>query len=356
MRPLAWCSAAPCSPYRPIARKSPAIEAQPLRQRVNAAPVECDTARRRECPGAVVSDISFRGSQICPIRGKLGGARIDQSWLPIKSAGSSLDQQLPDDRFPVLVLAFAELVIPNTPLRIDEIACRPVLVHEGSPNRVIAVDRDRMVNADVLYGALDVAEILLELELRRMNADHHQPVVLVLVSPGADIRQRASPVDAGIGPEVDQDDFSAQLGSRQWLRVEPTACAIERGKIAVDGQVNLRASRPLHAFDLRQRTNWRHQPADEHRDEPAPICSHRRPSICSISTLRPNPSTSTLARTACAPWRRSDRFLSGRRIQIRPRTASRRIAIRQQERDRCRLRSPAARFKRSLSQLCFRPP
>ena len=49
-------------------------------------------------------------------------------------------------------------------------------------------------------------------ELRRVHADHHQSLVLVLLGPGADIGQRAQPVDAGVGPEIDEHDLAAQAG------------------------------------------------------------------------------------------------------------------------------------------------
>jgi hypothetical protein len=40
------------------------------------------------------------------------------------------------------------------------------------------------------------------------------------VSPGADVRERAEPVDAGVRAEVDEDDASLQVGRRQRLGVE----------------------------------------------------------------------------------------------------------------------------------------
>jgi hypothetical protein len=42
-----------------------------------------------------------------------------------------------------------------------------------------------------------------------MDADHHQPLILVFLGPGTDMRQLAPPVDASVGPEVEQDDLAA---------------------------------------------------------------------------------------------------------------------------------------------------
>ena len=55
----------------------------------------------------------------------------------------------------------------------------------------------------------DVLDLLLEREFRRVDADHDQPLILVLFRPGADIGQGADAVDAGIGPEIDQNDLAA---------------------------------------------------------------------------------------------------------------------------------------------------
>jgi hypothetical protein len=43
-----------------------------------------------------------------------------------------------------------------------------------------------------------------------MDADHDQSFVLVLLCPGAEVELRAQPIDAGVGPEMDEDDLSAQ--------------------------------------------------------------------------------------------------------------------------------------------------
>ena len=68
--------------------------------------------------------------------------------------------------------------------------------------------RDRIGDAEVLDGLADVATSLLEGELRRVHADHHQALILVLLGPGLDVGQRAQAVDAGVGPEVDQHDLA----------------------------------------------------------------------------------------------------------------------------------------------------
>src|SRR5258708_13745392 len=60
---------------------------------------------------------------------------------------------------------------------------------------------------------------------RALYADHHQSVILVLFCPRPNVRKLSPPVDAGIGTEVDQDDFRVQRCGSQWLRVEPRRCS-----------------------------------------------------------------------------------------------------------------------------------
>src|SRR6185369_12983013 len=79
------------------------------------------------------------------------------------------------------------------------------------------------------------AQVLFKRELRRMHADHDQTLVPVFFGPGADIRQRAQPVDAGVSPEIDEDDLSTQRGCVQWWRIDPLICSIERGQRGLTG-------------------------------------------------------------------------------------------------------------------------
>src|SRR5207237_508279 len=105
------------------------------------------------------------------------------------AVASALAQQPLDDPFALFVLALAELVVPDSSLRVGEVRGRPVPVCEGLPDRVAAVERDRILDAHVLRRPADVVDVLFEWELRRVNADHDQPLVLILPGPGADIAE-----------------------------------------------------------------------------------------------------------------------------------------------------------------------
>jgi hypothetical protein len=77
---------------------------------------------------------------------------------------------------------------------------------------MIAINRDRILDPQVHHGAAHILDIFFKGELRRVHADHDEAAILVFLGPRADIGKCAEPIDAGIGPELDEDDFSAQAG------------------------------------------------------------------------------------------------------------------------------------------------
>src|SRR2546423_11946219 len=92
------------------------------------------------------------------------------------TAGSGVVKQLLDDHLRLLVLALAEVMMPDPPLRVGEVQRGPVVVVEGGPYPVVVVDRDRVIDPHVTHGAADVLRIVLEPELGGVHADHDQPV------------------------------------------------------------------------------------------------------------------------------------------------------------------------------------
>ncbi|HEX6557066.1 MAG TPA: hypothetical protein VF026_30160, partial [Ktedonobacteraceae bacterium] len=118
------------------------------------------------------------------------------------------------------------------PLHIDEIEGRPIVVRERVPDRKVVIDGDRIGDPHVPGGPAHILEVVLKWELRRMHADHHHAVIPIFLGPRADIGKRAQPIDAGVGPEVDEDDFPAQVSCRQGRRIEPRGCATQRRQLA----------------------------------------------------------------------------------------------------------------------------
>jgi hypothetical protein len=90
------------------------------------------------------------------------------------------------------------------------------------------VDSDRIVDAVAVGRGLDICDVVLETELRRMRANGYQTPVLVSVRPGPDIGQCPKAVDAGIGPEIDKNDLAAKTSIPEGRRVEPLLCAKHR--------------------------------------------------------------------------------------------------------------------------------
>src|SRR6266498_5623218 len=104
---------------------------------------------------------------------------------------------------------------------------------------------------------------MFEGELRRVDADDDQSAPVVRAVPGLYVRQRAQAVDAGIRPEVDQDDLAAQLPERQRLAVDPLRDAgelrrrsevpqrrVARGLARVAPQLSQLALRAVVLLDL----------------------------------------------------------------------------------------------------------
>ena len=91
------------------------------------------------------------------------------------SAPASRKQHL-EDHLGFLVLAFAEVVVPDPTLRVGEVQSRPVVVVERPPDGVVVVDRHRVADVHLLEGAAHVVEVTLEVELGRLYADDHQPL------------------------------------------------------------------------------------------------------------------------------------------------------------------------------------
>src|SRR5947199_2441691 len=129
-----------------------------------------------------------------------------------------------------MVLAVAEVVVPYPGFWISEVGGGPVAVAEGSRGRVVAVEWDRVLARHGLRGLADVFDVALERELRRVDADDDQASIAVLLGPRANEGQRAEPVDAGVRPEVNENDLSSQTPRSERGRVQPAGCPFETGQ------------------------------------------------------------------------------------------------------------------------------
>src|SRR5688572_12397909 len=105
----------------PIARKRPIIQAQPRGEFINAWRFQDRPAGRRKVLCALIPDIVFAGLQAAPIGGRFETARIYRHGVPVDPARSRLGQQFLNDHFRLFVRTLTKMMVPNTPLRVDEV-------------------------------------------------------------------------------------------------------------------------------------------------------------------------------------------------------------------------------------------
>src|SRR5438445_6933183 len=212
------------------------VEPQRSRCDVGARLVERCTTGSRKVLSLLVAEVRLRRSQGRPVSLSLVTIGSDRDQVVTDALASGVAEQLLNDPFALFVLTLAELVMPDSTLRVGDVYRRPVLVAESAPDRIVTVERDRIPDPHVLRGLPDVVNVLFERELRRVDADHDQSLIFVLLGPRADIGERAEPVDAGVRPEIDKNDLFTQVRCVERWRIEPTGRPIEIGQVTFDGQ------------------------------------------------------------------------------------------------------------------------
>src|SRR5262249_1454471 len=94
--------------------------------------------------------------------------------------------------------------------RVDQNESRPGLHSESTPQHLICVIDDRMLDAIFANFLADVVCVLFGVELCRVNADHHE-FIGVLLFEKFEVGKYMVAIDATIGPEIEQDDLAAQV-------------------------------------------------------------------------------------------------------------------------------------------------
>ncbi|MOA22820.1 hypothetical protein D3C78_1434060 [compost metagenome] len=107
------------------------------------------------------------------------------------------------------------MVVANLALGIDQVMRRPVAVIKGAPDLVIIVDCHRVIDLEVRDGLPDIVDFLFKGEFGCVDTDDDKALIAVFVCPRPHIWNGADAVDAGIGPEVDEDDLATQLFARE---------------------------------------------------------------------------------------------------------------------------------------------
>jgi hypothetical protein len=109
------------------------------------------------------------GPSVAPSRREAKHA--DQYAEPFDADELALDAEEPlDGALGLLVASFADVVVTDDAVHVDEVPRRPVVVVEGAPNCVVVVDRDGL--SILAPGRLpDAADLVLGRELGRVDAD-----------------------------------------------------------------------------------------------------------------------------------------------------------------------------------------
>jgi hypothetical protein len=158
-----------------------------------------------------VAQICLWCTHVVPVGLRLSADPFDGDKLALDT------KQLLDHALRLLVAPLAELLVADDAVLVDEVERRPVVVGEGAPDRIVVVLRNRVVDVPDLHRLPHPLDVVLERELRRVNSDDEQPVVLVGPRPRTHVRLLAEPVDARQRPEVHQHHMAAQLGGAEWL-------------------------------------------------------------------------------------------------------------------------------------------
>ena len=103
------------------------------------------------------------------------------------------------------------------------------MVVERLPDAVVAVHRDRVLDAAAGELGADVLELPFERELGRVDADDGEPPVAVLLLPRSNVRNRPEPVDAGVGAEVEGDDAAAEPLGCEGLEFSQEVAPVSEG-------------------------------------------------------------------------------------------------------------------------------
>src|SRR5207244_11643618 len=122
-----------------------------------------------------------------------------------------------------------------------------------------------------------VVNVSLKRKFRRMDADHRQALVAVFLSPGTNVGKRPQPVDAGKGPEVDENDFPSKVSRRHRLGIEPPSCTGKRSQLTFNRQLRGPGLElPDQLIVYLDRLAWRFHPGRVRPGKKELLCFHGR--------------------------------------------------------------------------------
>jgi hypothetical protein len=106
---------------------------------------------------------------VVPVGLRLHAEPFDGHEFPVDA------EQALDDALGFLVASFAEVVVADESVRVEEVQRRPVVVGEGAPDLVVVVDGNRVVDRSLLRRLPYAVDLMLERELGSVDSDDDQP-------------------------------------------------------------------------------------------------------------------------------------------------------------------------------------
>ena len=135
---------------RPVTREGPMVPSKRVGDVVDASLVRREPSGGSEAVCSPVAQVRLARPEAAPIGGYFRALRVHGDELVLDPFDPGFGQELLDHDLRPVVVAFTEPVMPDASLGVDEVQSRPVVVRERVPDRVVAVDRDRVRDPHLL--------------------------------------------------------------------------------------------------------------------------------------------------------------------------------------------------------------
>lgn len=141
-------------------------------------------------------------------------------------------ERLSDPGFEKSVASLSKGMIDKLALPVEKIVCRPVMVMEASPEALILVEEYGKAKAIEFDGFLNASGGSSKGKLGRVDGNDNQPSGAVFPVKMVEVGKGPDAVDAGIVPEIEEDDLSGEIGGRDGtLFSEPASISVkQRGR------------------------------------------------------------------------------------------------------------------------------
>src|SRR5438874_11841700 len=126
------------------------------------------------------------------------------------------------------VATFAEMSKADETSAVNEVLGRQIAIGERLPKFVLAIQDNRISQAEFADPALHVGLLLSKSKFGSMHTNDDQTRRGVTAVPLLHIGQRAYGAKRGVVPEIDEHDLAAQLPQFQRWRIQPDPSNLRR--------------------------------------------------------------------------------------------------------------------------------